>query len=188
MGWKDFFGFGKKDKEADKETDNITNISLSSIKPGYFLDYDLKTWEVTARHHYDWGDSDLSYEWQLKSHDETIYLSRESDDQVDWTVARPISFLKLGSHIRKHIEEHEDPPDEIEFESIKYYLAESGGGHFFKDGTGPGQAFISWDYEDESGKKYLSIEQWGEDEFEASAGQLVEEYQFTNILPGKNTA
>ena len=33
------------------------------------------------------------------------------------------------------------------------------------------------------GKKYLGIEQWGENDFEASLGEPVEEYQFTNILP-----
>ena len=41
-------------------------------------------------------------------------------------------------------------------------------------------------YEDESGEKYLAIEQWGETEFEASLGQPVEEYQFSDILPGES--
>jgi len=182
MGWKDLFGLGKKDD--DKETDSITNLNLSSLKPGYYVDYDLKTWEVLARHHYDWGEGDISYEWQLKSHDETIYLSSETDDEVEWTVSRPVAFARLGSNVRKHIEEHDDPPEEIVFDSTKYYLDESGGGHYYKNGNGPGQAFISWDYVDDTEEKYLSIEQWGEEEFEASTGERVEEYQFTNILPG----
>ncbi|MDM8538962.1 DUF4178 domain-containing protein [Desulfobacterales bacterium HSG17] len=183
MGWKDLFGFGKK--EDNTEVDNITNLTLSSLKPGYMLDYDLKTWEVLAQHHYDWGDGEISYEWQLKSHDETIYLGKEADDEVEWIVSKPVSIARIGNKVRKHIEEHEDPPDEIVFESTTYYLDESGGGHFYKNGKSPGQAFISWDYEDDSGEKYLSIEQWGEDEFEASTGESVEEYQFTNILPGQ---
>jgi hypothetical protein len=57
------------------------------------------------------------------------------------------------------------------------------GGHFYKDGTGPGQELLEWCFEDESGKKLLTIEQWGEDEFEAFIGEQVEEYQFSNILP-----
>lgn len=185
MGWKEFFGFGKK--EEDKETDTITNLTISLLKPGYLVDYDLKTWEVLARHHYDWGDGELSYEWQLKCHDETIYLGKEEDDEVEWSISRPISFARLGPKVRKHFKEHDEPPEEIVYESTTYYMEESSGGNFFKNGKGSGQAFVVWDYEDVSGDKYLSIEQWGEDEFEASVGEGVEEYQFTNILPGEST-
>ncbi|MBT3880259.1 MAG: DUF4178 domain-containing protein [Candidatus Scalindua sp.] len=44
--------------------------------------------------------------------------------------------------------------------------------------------FLYWDYYDLSEEKTLTIEQWGEDKFDASVGNYVEEYQFTNILPG----
>ena len=37
----------------------------------------------------------------------------------------------------------------------------------------------------ESQEKQLSIEQWGETKFDVVLGQEVEEYQFSNILPGK---
>ena len=42
---------------------------------------------------------------------------------------------------------------------------------------------ITWEYLDDSERKTLTIEQWGEDDFEASVGEIVEEYQFTDILP-----
>jgi hypothetical protein len=60
-----------------------------------------------------------------------------------------------------------------------------GGGKFLKNGTGSGKELLSWDYENDSGDKLLSVEQWGEEDFEASVGYPVEEYQFLNILPGK---
>ncbi|MFQ5585121.1 MAG: DUF4178 domain-containing protein [Calditrichia bacterium] len=41
-----------------------------------------------------------------------------------------------------------------------------------------------WDFIDEEDENFLTIEQWGETEFEAAMGYYVEEYQFTNILPG----
>ncbi len=43
---------------------------------------------------------------------------------------------------------------------------------------------LCWDYYDLSEEKTLTIEQWGEEKFEAAVGIYVEEYQFTNILPG----
>lgn len=180
MGWKEFFGFGKK-KSSDEPA--LTDLGLTDLRVGYFVDYDLKTWEVVARHTYDWGRGDESQEWQLKSSDDTLYLERESDDEEEWSVSRPISFARLGETVRRHILENEDPPDEIRYEGVAYYLESFGGGRFFRDGQGPGRDVLAWDYEDEEGERYLSIEQWGEEEFEAAVGAPAEPYQFTNILP-----
>ena len=78
MGWLDFF---KKKKAA--EPDPLKDLNLSNLKVGYLLDYDMQTWQVEAYHYYDWGNGDITHEWQLKSHDDTIYLQRESDDEAD---------------------------------------------------------------------------------------------------------
>jgi hypothetical protein len=178
MGWKDLF---KKDRAQD--TPSLADLTLPKLKVGYFLDYDMKTWCVEGYGHYEWGEGDRTYEWQLVSHDDTIYLEREPDDEDLWSISRKIPIGKLGADIKAHILEHEDPPDQILYEGITYHLDETGGGHFCKDGESPGQEMLSWDYLDDSGKQYLSIEQWGETDFEAAIGHPVEEYQFDNILP-----
>ena len=43
--------------------------------------------------------------------------------------------------------------------------------------------FINWQYFDGSGESVLSIEQWGENEFEASEGKIIKPFEITNILP-----
>ena len=146
----------------------------------------MKTWCVEARNHYEWGSGDRTHEWQLVSHDDTIYLERESDDEDHWSISRKIPIGKLGADIRSHITEHEDPPDQIVFEGTTFYLDETGGGHFFKNGESPGREVLKWDYADDSGKQYLTVEQWGETDFEAAIGHPVEAYQFDNILPAGN--
>ncbi|MBW2062847.1 MAG: DUF4178 domain-containing protein [Deltaproteobacteria bacterium] len=178
MGFKDLF----KKKQPPKP-DPLKDLTLSNLKKGYFVDYDLKTWEVTAANYYDFGQGDVTREWQLKNEEETVYLEMESDDEEFWSLNRKIPFGRLGPGLKDHILEHEDPPEEIVFDSVTFYLDETGGGHYFKDEQGPGQEFIRWSYRDDSGKKLLDIEQWGETDFEASVGERVEEYQFTNILP-----
>ena len=178
MGWKDFFR-----KKQPPGPNPLADLTLSKLKLGYFLDWDLKTWEVTSCSYYDWGAGDRTNEWQLKTSDDTVYLEQEVDDDVYWCVSRKITFSDLGKDIKAHILAHEDPPEEIFFETVTYVLESSGGGRFYKDGTGSGSELIKWDYEDESGKNFITIEQWGENNFEASAGFEVEEYQFSNILP-----
>ena len=76
-----------------------------------------------------------------------------------------------------------DPQTEIAYDGATYYLIQTAGGHYLKNCKGPGQEMLSWSYEDDSGSKYLTIEQWGEEDFQASVGIAVEPYQFTNILP-----
>ena len=176
------FDFLKKGKDATSES--LGDLTLDKMKPGDLVDYDLKTWEVVACHSYDWGDGDTSYEWQLKSTNDVVYLQKESDDEEDWSLNRQIHINRLGADVKDKILVSGDPPHEIRYEGVTYYLTETAGGRFLKDSKGPGQEMLSWSYEDDDGSKYLTIEQWGEDDFQASVGIPVEPYQFTNILPG----
>ena len=179
MKIRDFFKKNKKD-----ELDPLNDLSLARLKKGYLVDYDLKTWEVSACNYYDWSEGDISHEWQLRSGDQVVYLEMESDDKEEWSLNRKIAFSRLDSQIKKRIIETGDPPEKIVFDEVTYYMEETGGGRFYKDGQGHGKEVLQWGYQDDGGRSYLSIEQWGEDEFEASTGEPVEEYQFTNILPG----
>lgn len=178
MGFWDFFK-----KKPSNEPDPIKDLTLSNLKEGYYVDYDMKTWKVEACHYYDWGEGDITYEWQLKSFNETIYLEKETDDEDEWRVSRTIPIGRLGTGIIQHIKEHEDPPEQITFDGKIYHLEEMGGGYFYERGKEPKREFLCWDYVDDSGEHYLTIEQWGENAFEASVGIPVEEYQFSNILP-----
>ncbi|MDM8549159.1 DUF4178 domain-containing protein [Desulfobacterales bacterium HSG2] len=183
MGLNIFFG-----KKTVKPPDPLKDLILSNLRVGWLVDFDMKTWRTEAYHYYDWGSGDISFEWQLKSHDETIYLEKTSDDEDDWSISRKIPISRVGSGIIQHITEYENPPDQIVFEGTAFYLDETGGGYFYENGNGPGQELLKWDYADDSGNRYLSIEQWGEEDFEASTGIAVQEYQFTNILPSEDAS
>ncbi|VEN74175.1 conserved hypothetical protein [Candidatus Desulfarcum epimagneticum] len=178
MGIRDFF------KKKAPSPEPVTDIRLADMGQGWMVDYDMKTWEVSARHHYDWGEGDVTYEWRLESADETVYLSMESDDDVHWSVSRKIPFSRLGAGVKEALVKTGDPPDEASLDGTRYRLAETGGGHFYKDGQGPGRRMLSWDFDDDSGRLFLTIEQWGENDFEASVGKAEEEWRFSNILPG----
>ncbi len=180
-----FFDLFKKKKKDDTVYDGIHDLTLDQIKVGFFLDYDLKTWEVTSYATYDWGHGDFSYEWQIKSAREILYLERETGDEDEWSVSKKVPMGKLGAGIRREIQNQGDPPEEIQFEGRAYYLDESSRGRYRKNGKGSGHEFYVWDYEDDSGDYFLGIEQWDENDFEASAGFSADEYQFTNIIPGR---
>jgi hypothetical protein len=182
MGLLDFFS---KKKKGDEDTDSIADLGLSDLKAGYMVDYDLATYQVEAHNFYDWGKGDKSYEWQLKGIDTTYFLEVEDEDEKEWSLNRKIAFGKLDPQVKESILESGDPPREITLDGVTYYQEEMAGGHFHKDCQPEnGREFLRWSYEDDDGSKYLSIEQWGEMEFEAYTGIPVEPYQFSNILPG----
>ena len=54
---------------------------------------------------------------------------------------------------------------------------------YYKDNADSGREIFKWDYADDTEKFWLTIEQWGENDYELSKGRSVEEYQFSNILP-----
>jgi len=186
MGIFDIF----KKKEDVESNDSIHDLGLMDLRIGFFVDYFLATWEVKGAHIYDW-DGDKSYEWQLASSQGTLYLAMETDDEVELSMSKAIDFSELGAKVRDALIKDGDPPNKVTYADTVYTLQEVSGGHFYENGQQSpdvqGREMIAWDYENADGEQYLTIEQWGETEFKASTGWPVQEFQFSNILPGSNT-
>ena len=180
MGLRDIF----RQKKKDPEIDPLHDLILSKLKVGYFLDYDHKTWEVTAYNLYGYGDGDSSEEWELTSGREKCYLERSDEDEVEWILGKKIPIGSLSGGVRQYIIQHDDPPEQVVLKEKIYYLDTSGAGYMSPGGKEPRQEFVYWGFVDEEDENCLTIEQWSETEFELTSGHYVEEYQFTDILPG----
>ena len=170
------------EKEPEDSTDPLKDLTLSKLKVGYLVDFDLKTWEVKSHSTYDF-DGGRAEEWQLDCGTERCFLERVEDDEVEWTINRKIALSDITEGVRKHILQHDDPPEVLTLAGRRFVAEGSGACCYYKDGKGSGDQMIYWEYADPSSQNTLSIEQWGEDEFEASTGKYVEEYEFTSILP-----
>jgi len=166
-----------------KEKKDRTAIGLKDMLTGDMVDYDMKTWEVISRNRYDWGGED-SYEWQLRSSDDMFYLEFGDEEEYEFSISRKIDINELDSEIFKEISSTDEAPEEIKYKDTKFYLSEISSGYFYEGCKGEGEPFVAYDYTSEDGNSYLTIEQWGERSFEASIGKDVEDYQFTNFLPG----
>ena len=172
--------FGRK--KADEGPDPLADLVLEKLKVGYLVDYDLQTWQVTAYCRYTFSGKDASVEeWELTAGGERRYLELADGG---WSLARTISIGAVDGDIRRHILDHDDPPARIVFEGTEYYLDACYGGHMFSDGKGGGEQLIRWEFLDAAEKNFVGIEQRSETEFAAAAGFVVEEYEFTHVLPG----
>ncbi len=178
MGILDWL-FGKKEKPSF----DPTNVKLEDLQPGWLVDFDLKAWEVVARHTYDMGDGFKMIEWELKSGNDVLYLCREEDDGVYWTLMKKVPLGAIDPNLKKHIMQYNDPPSTLSYGGYTFEMVSYGGAKFLKNGKPPEVPFLYWEYESTDGSKVITIEQWGDTEFEASVGEYVEEYKFSNILP-----
>ena len=181
MGFTNFF----KGKKEGEEFDPLRDLTLSKMKVRYFVEYDLKTWQVTAYNKYDFGDGLWSEEWELTSGREKIWLEKREDDEVEWTVSKKLPLGAIAEDVRQHVKDFDDPPGQISVKEKTFYLDESGSVYYYPGGNTQqqGQGIIAWEYIDDDDENFVSIEQWGEDDFEASQGYYVEEFMFSNILP-----
>jgi hypothetical protein len=178
--WKKLFG----GKEEEPTIDPLADLVLDKMAPGFLVDHDGRTFEVAAKHYHDTGDGFRTDEWELRSEGEMLYLNRVEADGAYWTLTRKVPLGMIDDRLKKHIQQHGDPPESIDFEGVTYLMQSYGGAQFYRNGRGPAQPFLYWDYEDDQRERVLTVEQWGDIEFHAYLGHYVEDYQFTNILPG----
>lgn len=182
MGIFDFFK--KKEPAYDP-----TNITVKDLRKGFILEYDMKSWEVKEAYIYDWGNHYFTKEYKLDSGDDSCYLHVDANDDLELTVSRKIKVRSIDEDIPEHIRDHEQPPKKLHYEGKSYLLDKESPG-YFRDLADPDKEqywaeLISWEYYDQEEKNFISVEQWGEKEFEAALGVMAEPHQFTNILPGE---
>ncbi len=178
MGLLNYF---KKDKPSYDSTD----IRLTNLDVGFVFDYDLSTWEVKEVYEYDWGDNYFTVEFKIDNGEEIAYLAVEDDDELEIILSKKIKIRTVGEDIPEHISQHQKPPVKIEYENREFLLDGETPGYFRRADTGNEQwdEFIAWNYFDKDNEFNLTIEQWGETEFEASFGKVLKEFEISNILP-----
>ena len=180
MGLRDRL-FGSKAQE--EAPDPLADLVLAKLKVGYLVDYDMQTWQVTGYARYTFsGQDDPVEEWELTAADQQRYL--ELADGA-WSLSRKIAIDDISGDVRKHILDHDDPPKRVVFDSTEFRLDASYAGQMVANGSGPGADVIRWEFVDGPETTFVGIEQWSETEFAAAAGFVVEDDQFSHILPGQ---
>jgi hypothetical protein len=175
-----FRRFLNSDNEDDAE--EYREPTLDTMQVGYMVDYDLQTWEVAGYGTYDY-DGFTSHEWELRASQDLHFLECSKEDgRLQWTLTSAVVIGEIEGDVANAIQQDGDPPETLIYAGKTYKGTESGGGLYREKGEGDGREFVSWSFE-ATGGHLLYINQWGETEFSAFAGQSVEEYQFTDILP-----
>lgn len=180
MGLLDIFK--KKKKEPDYD---VTNLSVNDLTMGFILEYDMQTWQIKEEYEYDWGGHNFSKEYLLDSGTEKLFLSVENKGDLNLSVSKDVKIRNLRSDIIDYIVKEKTPPKELTYEGVQYYLHTDNAG-YCQDKTKDSEEWeelIAWEYYDDDEALLIGITQWGEREFDAVAGKVIEEFEISNIIP-----
>jgi hypothetical protein len=178
------FDFFKKKKEPGYD---VTNLSLKDLNVGFIFDYDMKSWVVKEVYKYDWGNNNFTSEYKVDSGDEVAFLHIADEGELEISLSKSIRISKIDEAITDEIEKNEKPPRKIHYSEELYYLEEDAAGYFrdLSKETEDWEELVTWEYMNDEATKVLSITQWDTRNIEASAGLILKEYQFSNIIPSE---
>lgn len=172
--------------KKNKNEYDVTDMQVTDLDRGFVFEYDLKTWEVQEVYKYDWGDHFFSYEYKISSGSETRFLSVEDDDELFVVLSQKSNIRKIGEDLPELLAD-EKPPKKIEFDDKTFFLEEEAPGYFCNETKSKDNwvELISWTYLNEDEDEVVTLEQWGEKEFEASWGKVIKPFEISNILPAE---
>lgn len=150
--------------------------SLMTIKVNDIVTHFTRDYLVEGKMTYN-DDGDEWYEYMLVDGDDTVWLSVEEDDRLEAALYRTVTDLTFSSK----------PPEFVEYEGERFELEEWGRAKVTRigetgDKRGGTLSVTYYDYEAPGGR-LLSVEQWGEGEYEVSVGESIRPNEL-EILPG----
>ncbi|TXD33772.1 DUF4178 domain-containing protein [Lujinxingia vulgaris] len=165
LAWfKRFFAalFGKRPEP--RQLPPGRDVNLSSLRVGDVVVHLDQTYIVNQRivNH---ANGFFWHDYKLYGGDDAhIWLSVEDDDELEVALYRPADLTL-----------NEEPPEEIEYLGQLFRLTEKGTSDAKisrESGSETRTTAYSWDYEGEGGKR-LSVQRWGESEYEVMVGEPV---------------
>lgn len=177
------FDFLKKKKEPDYD---VTNLSVNDLTVGFVFDYDGKSWVIKEHYEYDWGSNNFSQEYKVDAGDEVAFLSVEDDGEIKLSMVKEIRMGMIDEDVMDEIKTRGNPPRQLHFDGEVYYQESDSAGYYNEVGAEDDDAeeLVSFEYFNRAGDKILSITQWDEYNVDATAGDVIQVHQITDILPG----
>jgi hypothetical protein len=183
------FGWFKKKKEEKPDYLDVTNMRVNQMRVNGFVDYNLKTWQVTAVYEYDWGNNYFGDEFQLSCGGEVIYLYVEQDGaDLDCSIATKINVNDIhgenGEDVIDYILDRESPPRKVVYNGETFIKEKESLGYCrdTQDGPDDWSELISWSFSSKTSNKTLVLERWGEEEFSAAITVPTQELMFGNFI------
>ena len=177
--------FQKRQEEKEETQFDPTNLTLSNLRTGYLLDYDFKTWEVDSINQYDWdfGGSQREIKLSDVSTGQAIYLHQERDRLL--TMSKRVNIHSIDANLEGEIAQSRRPYNILTYQGVSYYKENTHEGKVYssKNKSQTGIQVNVWEYFDGKRQEYIRIAQTSNNQLYCTIGKIVNEIDFTDILP-----
>lgn len=140
-------------------------------------DFDLK---VIAKHTYREGESSW-YELECDKGTDKVWIDMEEDDELELAISlRMLKLRELGLTKDDLDEMDDDEEGKFEFEGQTYWLEDSDSAVFYRYSDDKNaEKFYYWDFEAESGDKFIGVEKWSDGSYDVSYSEKIKPAQVT---------
>lgn len=151
-------------------------IKLSSVGPD-MEDFDVS---ITSKHSYREGGYTW-YELEGDRGNEKVWIDVEEDDHLELAVVlKQLKLRDLGISKSDLEKMDDDEEGEFLFENEKFYYEDSDRATFSRHSDkNDSEDFYYWEFENDEGDKYISVEKWSDGSFEASLSVPLKDSQVT---------
>ena len=151
-------------------------LKLTSVGPN-MEDFDVN---IVSRHTYHEGEYTW-YELEGDRGDDKVWITLEEDDEVELSiVTKKLKMRDLGITSEQLTEFDDEEDGEFQFEGEPFYYEESDRAVFYRHSNDKdAEQFYYWEFENEEGTKYLSVEKWSDGKYDVSLSYPVKLSQVT---------
>jgi len=165
-----------------------TNLRVENLRKGYLVDFDLRTWTVTNDTQFDWDNQTLEKSLALNANGQTCFLviRREAGGRVLYHWGSEVNIYALDPNLESEILSQQRPQNILTVDGTPFYRESRFEGTYYQGTHQGGTRVLMWEYLDGKRENFIRVEQLGRNEFRAIKGRLVDDIEFSEILPGSD--
>ncbi len=164
-----------------------SRLTIENLKPGYMVDYRIKTWKAVNENQFDWDNGLTEKEFKLVIESEIdrmfVYLRKESG-YLEVLETKQINIHAIDPLLEREILENKQPMNRLNYNGLPYYRENVKKGWVFNiPGDERPRRVTAWEYFNEQRDLVIRIELYGTAEFKTTIGKIISPSLFTDILP-----
>lgn len=166
----------------DKDELRIENVEgggvihISGVGPDY-EEFDVK---IIARHTYRQGESSW-YELEGDRGEDKVWVDIEEDDELELSVVlKKLKLHDIGIEKKDLDRMDEDEKGHFTYDGETYHYEDSDPAVFYRYSDDKiTEQFYYWDFESESGNKFIGVERWSDGSYDVSCSEKLKPSQIT---------
>jgi hypothetical protein len=178
--------FSKKEKNYEPKGKPLDfdplNVQIGDLRPGFFVDYNFKTFEITAG--FEYALKDYSFKaLKFDAADEVIWVALEN--AMNTYLMETVGIGVINPELQNMMSNFGKPPATLTYKDVIYNLNNQGDGRYrdLLKNAMDWSRLTCWKYVAADGSSTLYALQKGQSNFEAIVAKPVGVGEFSNFLP-----